>query len=137
VQTVKGVGFSFTAPVDWTVARTGTSASASLGAVDFVQVRLFRLEKPYRIAQFGAVSHELDTVAAGLAKQISGDVVSRSTMQVSGRKTRYYELAFDHGKTEEIAFVLAGQSEYQVLCRRVASAPDATCAQLFSSFTLS
>jgi len=95
----------------------------------------FRLEKPYRVARFAAVSRELDGVAAGLARQSSGRLAQRATRRVAGRKTRYYRIEYRR-KVEETAFVLTGLDEYQLLCRRAAGASDATCAQLFSSFKL-
>ena len=136
VQTVRGDGYSFTAPVGWTIVHKGSGTTAASGKVDLLQVLHFTLEKAYRVAEFTAASRELDRDAAGLATQISGKVVKRETMQVTGRKTRYYAIVFGPGKTEEIAFVLDAKDEYQVLCRRPTSAPDASCAQLFSSFAL-
>jgi hypothetical protein len=97
----------------------------------------FTLEKPYRVARFAAVARELDRDAAGLAKQNSGRVVKRLTMQVTGRKTRYYMIDYGSGTTEEIAFVLEAKNEYQILCRRSSSASDASCTQFFASFALS
>ncbi len=96
----------------------------------------FTLEKPYRVARFASVSRELDSVAAGLAHQSKGSLVQRSTVRIGGRRTRYYKIEYD-GKVEETAFVLSGLDEFQLLCRRAASAPDSICAQLFSSFALS
>ncbi|HWE80064.1 MAG TPA: hypothetical protein VG265_00305 [Gaiellaceae bacterium] len=136
MQTVKGHGFTFTAPAGWAETDTADGVMVADGKVDLLQVAHFRLEKPYRIAELGAVSKELDHVADGLATQAGGKVADRQTVQVAGRKTRYYRIDFGAGKTEEIAFVLVGQDEYQVLCRRESGAPDTTCAQLFSSFAL-
>lgn len=116
------------------MTRKGSSVLASQG-LEIVEVTHFRLEKPYRVARFAAVSRELDGVAGGLARQIKGTLVDRATVRIAGRKTRYYRLEYG-GKVEETAFVLSGLDEYQLLCRRNASAPDATCAQLFSSFAL-
>ncbi|HUY72770.1 MAG TPA: hypothetical protein VMV08_11045 [Gaiellaceae bacterium] len=106
------------------------------GRVDLLEVLHFTLEKPYRVDRFGAVARELDRDAAGLAKQNSGRLVKRVTMLVTGRRTRYYEIEYGRGTTEEIAFVLEAKNEYQVLCRRTSSASDASCAQLFASFAL-
>jgi hypothetical protein len=137
VQTIKGDGFTFSAPAVWSENDTSNGLTVADGKVDLLQVSHFRLEKPYRIAEFDAVSKELDGVAAGVAKQTGGKVVDRKTIQVTARKTRYYRIDFGPGKTEEIAFVLQGEDEYQVLCRRESGAADTTCAQLFSSFALS
>jgi hypothetical protein len=108
--------------------------SAARG-VGLVEVTHFTLEKPFRVARFASVSRELDSVAAGLAKQSSGRLVSRTTTRVAGRRTRYYRIEVG-GKIEETAFVLAGLDEYQLLCRRSSSTPDTTCAQFFSTFAL-
>jgi hypothetical protein len=137
VRTVRGAGYSFSAPGGWTIARNGAATTAVNGKVDLLEVLHFTLEKPYRVARFGAVARELDRVAAGLAKQNSGQVVKRATMQVTGRKTRYYEIEYGPGTTEEIAFVLDAKNEYQVLCRRLSAASDASCGQFFASFALS
>lgn len=96
----------------------------------------FTLEKPYRVARFPAVTRELNSVAAGLAKQSAGKLVARTTTRVAGRRTRYYRIEIGK-KIEETAFVLQGLDEYQLLCRRSSSTSDATCAQLFSTFALS
>jgi hypothetical protein len=134
VQTVAGNGYRFVAPAAWVVAHKGVSTSASQG-LNLVEVTHFALEKPYRVARFASVSRELDSVASGLAHQGSGRVAQRATRRVAGRKTRYYRIEYG-SKVEEIAFVLSGLNEYQVLCRRSATASDAACAQLFSSFRL-
>jgi hypothetical protein len=134
VQTVRGNGYRFTAPATWTVLHKGASTSASRG-LDLVEVTHFTLEKPYRVARFASVSRELDSVAAGLARQSAGRLEERATRKVGGRKTRYYRISYGT-KVEETAFVLSGLDEYEVLCRRAAKAPDATCARLFSSFKL-
>jgi len=133
---VQGAGYSFHAPAGWTVARTGATTTAANGQVDLLEVLHFTLEKPYQAARFAAVARELDRDAAGLAKQNSGRLVDRLTMQVTGRKTRFYEIAYAPGTTEEIAFVLDAKNEYQLLCRRRSAASDAACAQFFSSFAL-
>jgi hypothetical protein len=137
VQTVSRDGFTFTAPVGFTVGGAGKTLTARSGKTDLLEVMHFTLEKPYVVARFPAVSRELDRVAAGLAKQNSARVVGRSTTEVSGRKTRYYQIEYPGGTTEEIAFVLVSTDEYQVLCRRKTAAADSTCAAFFSSFALS
>ncbi len=101
-----GAGYRFEAPATWTTSRKGSSVSAASG-VGLVEVTHFTLEKPYRVARFAQVSRELDSVAAGLAKQSSGRLVSRTTTRVAGRRTRYYRIEYG-GKVEETAFVLSG-----------------------------
>jgi hypothetical protein len=136
-QTITGEGFHFAAPVGWSVVRKGPSVAAVDGDVDRVEVLRFTLEKPYRPELFAAASKELDGVVARLARQLSGKVSSQATSEVAGRKARSYAIDYGPGKTQEIAFVLDGRSEYQLLCRRGASGSNDTCAQLFSTFALS
>ncbi len=135
-QTVKGDGFRFEAPAAWAVVRKGPSVAAVDGDVDRVEVLRFTLEKQYRPALFAAASKELDGVVERLAGQLSGKVSSRSTADLAGRKARSYTIDYGDGKTQEIAFVLDGRSEFQLLCRRAASAPNDTCTQLFPTFAL-
>jgi hypothetical protein len=136
VTTVTGEGFRFHAPTGWTVAKTGRTVSAQDG-VGLMQVTVFTLEKPYRVAEFAAVTRELDTRAQQLAQlQPGGRLVSSNTMEIAGRKVRSYRIDFSHGRTEEIAFVLRGQTEYFLLCRRQTSASAASCTQLFDTFAL-
>jgi hypothetical protein len=135
-QTVKGDGFSYAAPADWTVVRKGPSVAAVDGEVNRIEVLRFRLEKPYRPALFAAASKELDGVVNRLAGQLSGTVSSRSTSEVAGRKARSYTIQYGPGKTQEIAFVLEGRDEFQLLCRRPTSGPNDPCAQLFATFAL-
>jgi len=135
-QTLKGNGFHFQAPEVWQVAHKGNSVAASLGAVDRVEVRRFRLLKAYRPSRFAAVSRELDGVIVRLARQLSGHVATRATVQRAGRRTRSYRIDYGGDRTEEMAFVLDGRIEYQLLCRRKTTEPDDACKQLFSSFAL-
>jgi hypothetical protein len=135
-QAVKGDGFRFEAPSGWTVVRKGASVAAVSGPVDRVEVLHFTLEKPYRPALFDAAARELDGVVNRLAAQLAGRVDDQSTSHVDGRKARSYRIEYGPGKTQEIAFVLDGSDEFQLLCRRPSSATDAPCAQLFASFSL-
>lgn len=128
-QQVRGDGFRYNAPADWVV--DGTAASA--GAVDRVEVRIFRLVRPYDPARRAATARELDRVAAGIAAQLKGSVSSRRSLQVGGLDARSYALAFD-GKVETITFVLQDRREYQLLCRRTQDGDDAPCAELLRSF---
>jgi hypothetical protein len=135
-QTVKGDGFRFEAPADWTVVRKGPSVAVVNGDVNRVEVVRFKLEKPYRPALFVAAAHELDGVVDRLAGQLKGKVSGESTSELAGRKARSYTIDYGPGKTQEIAFVLEGQDEFQLLCRRGSSAPNDPCAQLFTTFAL-
>jgi hypothetical protein len=138
-QIVQGAGFRFEAPSAWKVARTSQGVTASEG-VGLAQVLVYPLVKPYDPAKFAAVTTELDQRAEQLAGQLkAGKVVDKATTRMADRKVRSYRLEFDEhgaGRTEEIAFVLQGKTEYFVLCRREPKASDADCARLFSSFSL-
>ena len=96
----------------------------------------FTLQKEYRPSLFQAASGELDRVIAGIAKQLAGTVASRSTVQIAGRRSRSYRVDYDGDKTEQIAFVLEGRTEYELLCRRKLAEPSTACDTLFASFTL-
>jgi hypothetical protein len=135
-QTVTGEGFRFEAPAAWSVVRQGESVAAVDGDVNRIEVLRFTLEKPYKPALFDAASKELDGVASRLAVQLKGTVSGRSTSELAGRKSRSYTIDYGPGKTQEIAFVLDGRNEFQLLCRRPASGSNDTCAQLFATFAL-
>jgi hypothetical protein len=128
-QQVHGVNFTFEAPAGWRVAGT----AASRGPIDRVQVNVFRLVHPYKHGEQAAVARELDSVAARLAQQLKGAVVSRRTVTVGSGDARGY--AIDHdSRTEEITFVLQGKREYELLCRRAKGADDSACRKLVASF---
>jgi hypothetical protein len=135
-QTVGGDGFAFEAPAGWVVTHDTDTIAASSGTVDRVEVRTFRLTRPYDASRFRAAVRELDGVISGIASQLEGKVTSRRTVVVGGRKARSYVIAYDGDKTQEITFVLEGRQEYQLLCRRLASADDSFCRALLESFTL-
>jgi len=134
-QPVSGSGFRFEAPDGWALKRGGGAVSAANGDVDLIEVRTFRLVKPYRVALFEATTRELDDVIDRIAKQLSGQVATRETITIAGRKARAYRVDYD-GKVQEIAFVLRERSEYQLLCRRAAGADGASCSLLRESFAL-
>jgi hypothetical protein len=130
-QQVEGDGFVYNAPADWTVAE----GAATDGAVDRVEVLVFRLVRAYDPARRAATERELDGVAAGIAAQLKGTVTQRRSLQVAGLDARSYAIAFV-GKTEQITFVLHEQREYELLCRRPAGGDDTPCAELLRSFQL-
>ena len=131
-----GKGFEFQAPAGWEVTRERGLVAASSGEVDRVEVRTFPLAKPYDPARFDEVTGELDTIASRLAGQLSGRVVSRETVQVAGRDARAYRIDYPD-RTQELAFVLVGRREYQLLCRRPAGdEPGEACTLLVESFAL-
>lgn len=131
-----GPGYAFEAPTGWTVTRAKDTIAAASGSVDRVEVRTFKLIRPYEPTHFGEAVRELDDVIAGIAEQLEGKVTSRRTVVVDGRKSRSYVIAYGGDKTQEITFVLRGRSEHQLLCRRKASAADDFCRTLLESFAL-
>jgi hypothetical protein len=133
---VRGSGYAFDAPVGWTVTRAKNVSAAASGKVDRVEVRTFRLVRPYETRRFRAAAHELDSVIARIAAQLEGRVTSRRTMVVAGRKARSYTIDYGGDRTQQITFVLKGRQEHQLLCRRLAGAGDAPCRRLLESFTL-
>ena len=98
-----------------------------------VQVSRFRLQRPYDPARRAAVAVELDRAADSIAAQQKGVVKRRSALEVAGLDARTYSIDYD-GKTEEITFVLDGQNEYQLLCRRPSDGSDDACRELVRSF---
>jgi hypothetical protein len=104
--------------------------------VNRLEVRTFKLTRPYDDARFRNAARELDSVISRLAAQLEGQVTSRRTVRVDGRRSRSYVISYD-GKTQEITFVLRDRQEHQLLCRRMANGDDAPCEGLLSSFVLS
>lgn len=135
-QTVEGAGFQFQAPASWVVTRSADTTAAVGRGVDRTEVIRFALVRPYRPALFAASARELDGVMARLARQLSGRVVSSATVRLAGGAARSYRVVYGAGRTQEIGFVLSGDREYELLCRRRVSEPDTACVQLFGSFTL-
>jgi hypothetical protein len=135
-QTVQGAGYRFEAPEGWLIIHGKDLAAASSGAVNRLEVRTFKLTRPYDDARFRIAARELDSVISRLAAQLEGQVTSRRTVRVDGRRSRSYVISYD-GKTQEITFVLRDRQEHQLLCRRMANGDDAPCEGLLSSFVLS
>jgi hypothetical protein len=135
-QTVLGAGFQFQAPSGWIITRTASSAAAHDGPVDRIEVVRFALVRAYRPALAAGVSRELDAVAAHLAEQLAGRVVRRSRVELAHASAWSYRIDYGTAKTQEIAFVLEGGTEYELLCRRRVSELATPCGDLFSSFAL-
>jgi hypothetical protein len=130
-QQVQGNGFSYDAPASWVV----DGSAATSGAVDRVEVLVFRLLRPYARDRRAAVGRELDRDAANLARQLKGSVSSRSWLEAGGADARSYEIAYS-GRFSQITFVLDGRREFQLLCRRRAGADVSPCTQLLRSFRI-
>lgn len=135
-MTVQGDGYHFDAPAGWTVTHTGTSVAAAHGS-QTISVTTFRLRKPYRAELWKQAVKELDGVAAKLAAELHGTLVTSRSVKLGGAPARQYELAFTkNGErlVEQITFVLRGRREYELLCRYKAGKDEPACAQLLVSF---
>ena len=129
---MEGNGYSFEAPVGWTLVRTPRTLGMRHGSVDLVQVTRLPLVRAYTPALFDRVVPELDRVARDLGEGQDA-TVSGATIRVLGQRTRQYQLRFS-GRLEQLTFVLRGKTNFQLLCRREESAGDAACGRLVSSF---
>jgi hypothetical protein len=134
-QGVSGDGFRFSAPPGWTVAQSSSAVGASQGDVDRVQVQVFHLVQPYQSTLFAEAARELDRRVEQLASLQKGRVASSLTVKVDRMDARSYRIAYGP-LVEEITFVLDGRREYELLCRREATAPDETCRRFLASFAL-
>jgi hypothetical protein len=129
---VEGNGYSFEAPVGWTLVRTPRTLGMQHGDVDLVQVTRLPLVRAYTPVLFERVVPELDRVARELGQGQGAHVTGR-TIRVLGQPARQYDLGFS-GRVEQLTFVLRGKTNYQLLCRRDEEADDAACRRLVSSF---
>jgi hypothetical protein len=134
-QTVTGDGYRFLAPGDWTLTQGANAVMVSKGRVDRVQVETFRLVEPYRPELFAAASRELDRVAREVGHELRGHVAASATVRVAGMDARSYRITYGR-LVEEITFVLDARREYELLCRRIATATDETCGKFVRSFAL-
>lgn len=129
---VHGPGFRFAAPDGWRVSGGGRWARASRDS-QLVQVTIFPLLRPYNDGLFDRVRGELDARMQGVAQQLHGSVVGTRTVTAAGIRSHSYQVTA--GKDiVEYTFVLRGKREYELLCRRPASASDDPCAGLVRSF---
>ena len=132
VQTISGAGYSFQAPGDWEVLRSGRTAAARDGE-EVISVTLFPLDRPYRPSLWPQVRRELDRVTGRLARKLGASVDERRDGSVGGRTARLYRLSHAGDGTQRIAFVLVGKREYQLLCR---GEDRGACDGLLASFRL-
>lgn len=143
VRTVRGAGFVFSAPDDWTVTRTRTVVTARPDAAssEFVSVSIFPLLKPFRPSLWPAVVKELDGVADRLAKGLAGTVEERRTLTLTGGRARSYQIVYkteDAAYVQRLTFLLRGRTEWQLLCRFRGAGPAAeACGLLTRTFRLS
>jgi hypothetical protein len=137
-KVVQGPGYRFSAPADWTVARTARAVQASSG-LQLVSVTRYPLLRRYTPELWSRVVPELDRAATELAQQQNGKVLSSQTVTIAGRQARRYDIDYTRdGKqlVERIAFVLRGKTEYLLLCRYERGGSTDACDRLLATFTL-
>jgi hypothetical protein len=137
-RTIHGADYSFSAPMDWQVARSARELRASSG-ISVVSVTRFPLLRTYRPALWPRVVPELDRAADAVARQQTGTVTQRATVQIAERNARHYQVAYEHeGRrlVEELGFVLVGKTEFLLLCRYERGGETAACDRLLATFTL-
>jgi hypothetical protein len=135
---VRGTGYVFSAPSDWTAARSDQRVSAASG-LGVVSVTRFPLQHPFRAALWPRVLPELDSAAAAVASQQKGVVAESRTVTIAGRRARRYEVAYEHeGKklVERLVFVLREKTEYLLLCRYERGGDTRACELLLATFRL-
>jgi hypothetical protein len=131
-QPVTGRGFSFEAPAGWRIDRAVGRTSASSDS-QLVQVATFPLVHPYKASLFDAVERELALRMKALAKETGGVLEGTRVVSADGIRSHVYDVKVgDH--IDAYTFVLRGDREYQLLCRRRSSAGDAFCKHLITSF---
>jgi hypothetical protein len=137
-RTVHGTGYRFVAPLDWRVVRSGREVRAERG-LSLLSVTRYALLRSYRPVLWDHVVPELDRAAAGVAEQQNGKVGTSSTVTISGRRSRRYDIDYKReGKqlVERLAFVLRGKTEYLLLCRYEGGGDTGPCDRLLATFTL-
>jgi hypothetical protein len=135
---VRGTGFTFVAPAQWTVSRKGSRVQAAQGT-QLISVTRFPLLRAFRPALWSKVVSELDRAAATIARQQQGTVSDDRTVTIGGGKARRYDVGYaGEGKqlVERIAFVLRGKTEYLLLCRYERGGDTEACDGLLTSFKL-
>lgn len=141
-QIVHGNGFLFAAPAGWKVTRTShvVSAAPDEDRPELVSVSVFRIARPFRAELWPSVLRELERVAAGYARRLSGEVVSRQTIRVGGRRARRYDFGYRRAGRQlgqRLVFLFQGRREFQLLCRWESPPEDgisSACNGLAESF---
>jgi hypothetical protein len=137
-RSVRGTGYVFSAPSDWTVTRSDQRISAASG-LGVVSVTRFPLQHAFRATLWPKVVPELDSAAAAVAAQQKGVVTESRTVTTSGRRARRYDVAYEHdGKklVERLVFVLREKTEYLLLCRYERGGDTRACELLLATFRL-
>jgi hypothetical protein len=135
---VRGAGFSFSAPADWSITRPGHEVRVSQGLA-LVSVARFSLVRAFRPELWQKVVPELDRAAAEVAAQQDGTVSDPLTVTIAGRRARRYDVAYERAGrelVERIAFVLRGKTEYLLLCRYERGGETRACERLLATFRL-
>ena len=138
VKPVRGAGYHFAAPADWSVTRSGREVQVSQG-VKLLSVTRYPLLRRFRPTLWARVVPELDRAATGLAQQQKGKVSDTRTVTVAGERARRYDIDYERdGKqlVERIAFVLREKTEYLLLCRYDRGGDTDACDRLLATFTL-
>jgi len=138
---VRGTGYRFDAPADWTVVRSGRQVQAAEGgkSLALVAVSRFPLLRSAGPELGTKVVKELDRVATGIAAQQHGSIASSEATEVSGIEARRYDIAYEaRGRAliERLVFVLRGKTEYLLLCRYEQRGDTKPCDELTRSFRL-
>ena len=129
-QRVRGSGYSFRAPSDWTVARRLRTIVAKSGSA-VIQVSVFPQPQEFDPVRWQQYVAGTDRAVAQVVEQEKAKLERSREATVAGRRARVYELS--RGKTQErLAFFFVGRREYELYCRDAGSACDA----LLSSFSL-
>lgn len=130
---MRGDGFTFSAPAGWTVTHGGASAQASSGP-ELVRVTAFRLLRPYTDSLFERVARELRQRMAQIARRSNGTVAGSTTVTAAGIRSHSYEVHEGSGLVDHYTFVLHDSREYELLCQRKVSSPNAFCDRLVTTF---
>jgi hypothetical protein len=137
-KVVRGSGYRFSVPAEWSVSRSPRVVQVSEG-IELVSVTRYPLVHAFRPALWEKVIPELDRTAAGVAQQQDGNVAASRTTLVSGRRARSYDIEYTReGEklVERITFVLRGKTEYYLLCRYEDGGDTDACERLLATFTL-
>jgi hypothetical protein len=135
---VRGNGYRFSAPAEWSVSRNPRAVQASEG-LELISVTRYPLVRAFRPALWEHVIPELDRAAAGVAEQQHGTVASSQTTIAASRRARSYEIEYSRDGeplVERITFVLRGKTEYYLLCRYEDGGDTDACDRLLATFTL-
>jgi hypothetical protein len=137
-RVVRGNGYRFSAPAEWSVSRSPRAVQASEG-IELISVTRYPLVRAFRPALWEHVIPELDRAAAGVAEQQHGTVASSRSTIVASRRARSYEIEYKREEeelVERITFVLRGKTEYYLLCRYEDGGETDACERLLATFTL-